>query len=119
VYAEIVRALHRYERVEILCHSDDVAEGARTALAAHGVDARGYRLHVTPNDRVWVRDSGPTGVHRPDGSLAWVNWDFNAWAKYDDYAHDVQLGRVFERVSGVPRLEPPTCASCSRAAASR
>jgi agmatine deiminase len=106
VYAEIVRALHRYERVEILCHSDDVAEDARAALAAHGVDARGYRLHVTPNDRVWVRDSGPTGVHRPDGSLAWVNWDFNAWAKYDDYAHDVQVGRVFERVSGVPRLEP-------------
>jgi agmatine deiminase len=106
VYAEIVRALHRYERVEIVCHSEEVAEGARAALAAHGVDARGYRLHLAPNDRVWVRDSGPTGVHRADGSVAWVNWDFNAWAKYDDYAHDVRVGRVFERVSGVERLEP-------------
>lgn len=105
VYAEIVRALHRYERVEILCHSADVAEDARAALAAHGVRDN-VRLHVAPNDRVWVRDSGPTGVHRPDGSVAWVNWDFNAWAKYDNYAHDVQVGRVFAEVSGHERLEP-------------
>src|SRR6187200_3714673 len=26
VYAEIVRVLHRYERVEILCHNEDVRE---------------------------------------------------------------------------------------------
>src|SRR5688500_13281773 len=45
VYAEIVRALHRYERVEILCHDDGVLESARTHLSSHAVDAASYRLH--------------------------------------------------------------------------
>ena len=107
VYAEIVRALHRYERVEILCHDEGVQEAAAQALWAHGVSPDGFRLHVTPNDRVWVRDSGPTGVLRADGSVAWCNWAFTAWAKYENYARDLEVGKVFAGVSGLPRLEPP------------
>jgi agmatine deiminase len=111
VYAEIVRALHRHERVEVLCHDEAVREQARDALEAHGVapaggGVPGYRLHVTPNDRVWVRDSGPTGVHRPDGSVLWLNWAFNGWAKYPNHERDVLVGRTFEAASGRPRAEP-------------
>src|SRR5215216_3714665 len=79
VYGEIVRALHAYERVEILCNKEDDVEIARQHLTAHGVRPEGYRLHVVPNDRVWLRDSAPTGVLRPDGSAALCNWQFNAW----------------------------------------
>ena len=111
VYGEIVRALHAYERVEILCHDPEVAEQARDVLDAHGVAPAGgrvpgYRLHVTPNDRVWVRDSGPTGVHDASGDVTWLNWAFNGWAKYDNYAHDLLVGRTFAQESGIARLEP-------------
>jgi agmatine deiminase len=64
------------------------------------------RLHVAPNDRVWVRDSGPTGALRPDGSVVWLNRAFNAWAKYDNYARDAMVGRTFASATGVPRVEP-------------
>src|SRR5947207_14803291 len=67
VYAEIVRALHGHERVEILCHDDGVKDDARRILEAHGV-REGYRLHVVPNDRVWLRDSAPSGVISDDGN---------------------------------------------------
>ena len=115
VYAEIVRALHRYEPVEVLCHSEEVREAAREVLASHGVraapaapsaGAHPVRLHVVPNDRVWVRDSGPTGALREDGSVVWLNWAFNAWAKYPNYARDAKVGDAFARISGVPRVEP-------------
>lgn len=106
VYAEIVRALHAHERVEVLCHDDAARDQARDALDAHGVDPGGYRLHVTSSDRVWVRDSGPTGVHRTDGSLVWLNWAFNGWAKYGNHARDVLVGRTFAAASGRPRVEP-------------
>src|SRR6476620_9812896 len=86
VYAEIVRALHEHERVEILCHSEDVREMAREHLSAHGVTSN-HRLHVVPNDRVWVRDSGPTCIV-DGGTTKLVNWRFNAWAKYENYARD-------------------------------
>jgi agmatine deiminase len=105
VYTEIVRALHRHERVEVLCHDDAIAAQARRCLDLHAVRPEGYRLHVQPTDRVWLRDSGPTGVKRPDGSLEWVHWRFTAWAKYDNYQQDAAVPLLVERVSGRLRVE--------------
>jgi agmatine deiminase len=106
VYAEIVRALHRHERVEILCHDESVRADAQAKLHAHACDPAGYRLHVAPNDRVWLRDSAPTGVHDALGRVVLANWRFNAWAKYDNYAHDARVGTVVEEATGHPRIEP-------------
>ena len=107
VYAEIVRALSEFDRVEILCHNEPVAENARLLLGAHGVRDRPdkYRLHIAPNDRVWLRDSAPTGVLRADGKVELIDWGFNAWAKYDNYSKDADIGRVIERITGLPRTE--------------
>jgi agmatine deiminase len=106
VYAEIVRALSGYERVEILCHDQDVAENARTLLTAHAVPSDTYRLHTVSNDRVWLRDSAPTGVLRPNGEVELLNWGFNGWAKYPNYKKDAEIGREIERITGLPRIEP-------------
>ena len=106
VYAEIVRVLHRYERVEILCHNEAVRDGAVEVLRAHGVSEEGIRLHLVPNDRVWLRDSAPTGVVDAAGHVALANWRFNAWAKYDNYALDAAVGQAVEEITGLPRLQP-------------
>jgi agmatine deiminase len=108
VYAEIVRALSEFERVEILCHNEEVAENARLLLRAHGVREREecYRLHIASNDRVWLRDSAPTGVVRADNQVELLNWAFNGWAKYENYSNDAEIGRVIERITGLPLVEP-------------
>ena len=106
VYAEIARVLHRHERVEILCHSDEVKAAAEDVLDAHHVDPSGVRLHVVPNDRVWLRDSAPTFIRRDDGGVELVSWRFNAWAKYDNYSRDERVGEAVERITGLPRVEP-------------
>jgi len=105
VYAELVRALTQYERVEILCHNETVAENARLLLSAHSVSGDKYRLHMAENDRVWLRDSAPTGVIRSDNKVELIDWGFNAWAKYDNYSKDADIGRVIERITGLPRTE--------------
>jgi agmatine deiminase len=105
VYAEIVRSLHRHERVEILCQNADVEDSARRTLAAHGV-RKNIRLHVVPTDRVWLRDSGPTGVIGDDGAVSLVNWRFNAWAKYSNFERDALVGAAIERITGLRRTEP-------------
>ena len=105
VYAEIVRALHAFERVEILCHDEAVRAGAEQHLIAHGVRDN-YRLHLVPNDRVWLRDSAPTAVLGDDGGVNLVNWRFNAWAKYDNFSRDAQVGEAVARITGLPRLQP-------------
>lgn len=103
VYAEIVRALHLHERVEILCHDESVRASASAALEAHGVDPEAYRLHIVPNDRVWLRDSAPTFVWTPEGNVELVNWRFNGWAKYDNHERDEKVGEAVERITGLPR----------------
>lgn len=105
VYAEIVRVLHRRERVEILCHDEGVRESASAHLEAHGVDRAAVRLHLVPTDRVWLRDSSPTWVDQ-GGAPELVHWRFNAWAKYDNFQRDARVGTAVERIAGVPRVEP-------------
>ncbi|HET7565202.1 MAG TPA: agmatine deiminase family protein [Gemmatimonadaceae bacterium] len=102
VYAEIVRALHTYEPVEILCNGDETRESALAALRAHDVDLTRVGLHLVPTDRTWVRDSGPTGVMSPDGAVHWVAWCFNAWAKYDNYQRDARIACAIAELSGLP-----------------
>lgn len=104
VYAEIVRALHTHERVEILCHDESVRSAARVALDAHAVDSDGYRLHLVPNDRVWLRDSAPTFVRNETGVVGMVNWRFNGWAKYDNHTRDEKVGEAVEKITGLPRV---------------
>jgi agmatine deiminase len=105
VYTEIARVLSRHERVEILCHDDTVRQAAEEHLRSHGVVAN-VRLHVVPNDRVWLRDSAPTFVHDDAGRVQLVNWDFNAWAKYPNYSRDARIGTAIASITGLPRVEP-------------
>jgi len=105
VYAEIVRVLAEYERVEILCHDERVRAECEEQLRAHGVD-RNARLHLVPTDRVWLRDSAPTFVHDEAGRVQLMNWAFNSWAKYPNFARDAEVGRAIEEITRLPRHEP-------------
>ena len=104
VYAEIVRTLHAHERVEIICHDESVRDSARAVLDAHGIAAGGYRLHIVPNDRVWLRDSAPTFVWSNDATVQLTNWRFNGWAKYENHSLDERIGEAIEEITGLSRL---------------
>jgi agmatine deiminase len=107
VWVEIVRALARHERVEIVCFDAHAREQAREKLTAHGVHPDGYRLHVARTDRVWLRDSGPIGVHRDDGTVELLDFGFNAWAKYDNWKHDDEVPAHVAEWTGLPRTVVP------------
>lgn len=106
VYAEIVRVLHTREPVEILCHDASVEADARAKLLAHDCDLSHVRLHQVPNERIWLRDSAPTGVQAKDRSIVSAHWRFNGWAKYDNYLHDAVIGEAIARLTGLPRITP-------------
>ena len=106
VYAELARALAEHERVHILVHDEATEEQAWHCLKMHEVRESRIHLHQCPSDRVWLRDSGPTGVHVADGSVRLVNWGFNAWAKYDNFAHDARIGRFVADHTGLSCHQP-------------
>ena len=106
VYAEIARALAAHERVHILVHDEATEEQAWHCLRMHEVRESRIHLHQCPSDRVWLRDSAPTGVLLADGSVRWANWGFNAWAKYENFARDAQIGSCIADQTGLARTEP-------------
>jgi agmatine deiminase len=98
VYTEIVRALAPYEHVEILCNNDAVKEQAESYLSKSGITS-GFTLHLCPSDRSWLRDSAPTAVRTQKGDLEWIQWDFNAWAKYSNYLNDKKVPPYIQSVT--------------------
>ena len=56
------------------------------------------RLHVVPTDRVWLRDSAPTGVLDAAGSVVLLNWAFNALGEVRQLRSTTQrVGRAIAR----------------------
>jgi len=106
VYAEIARVLADHEPVEILCHDGATVDAARIALEAHGVRRDRIALHRVPTDRVWLRDSAPTGVIDAAGDVVLVNWAFNGWAKYPNWDQDARVGAAMARLAALGRVEP-------------
>jgi len=114
-YAELVRAIARFEPVWML------AGGAR--VMAEASRYLGHLANVTlcdieTND-AWCRDHGPIFVQRPaagssrqqapdaDRQLAVVDWEYNAWGgKYPPYDQDNLVPGSIAGRCGWPRFAP-------------
>ena len=106
IYAEIVRLLAAYECVHLIVEDAAAQSRVKSILKRAGANLEQVSFHIWPTDRGWTRDSGPIFVKNADGRLAITNWQFNAWAKYDDWHLDDQLpGRVTELL-GLPAWQP-------------
>lgn len=111
VYGDIVRHLAAVEDVHILVDNAAAEKKARNLLHRCGTDFARIHFHHWPTDRVWLRDSGPifltsTSTNRTAPALAITNWQFNAWAKYDNWHHDDKIpARVAELLS-LPEWAP-------------
>jgi agmatine deiminase len=109
VYSEIVRALTRHERVNLLVRGPKMRERVRGILASAGVDLSRVELWAVRTDRSWVRDSGPIFVVNGSGGRAVLDWHFNAWAKYPDWTHDDQVPAFVAGQLGLPCWQPRFC----------
>ena len=107
IYADIVRCLSLVERVEILVNDAAAEESAWKTLELTGVAPDHVRFHRWPTDRVWTRDSGPIFVRRQDtGAIAATQWQFNAWAKYENWQHDAEFPARATSLLGIPAWQP-------------
>lgn len=96
-----VNAVAFFEPVSLLVDPADVAwVGERTNGPIELVPA--------DLDDGWLRDNGPTFVRDTrDGSLAAVNWVFNAWGGIQDHERDAQIGRTVTELASVPVVASP------------
>lgn len=106
VYTEIVRALSRHERVNLIVRGPKAQARAAAMLAGVGVDLAQVGFWSLPTDRGWVRDSGPIFVADDAGRREVLDWHFNAWAKYPDWTRDDRLPAFAAARLGLPARQP-------------
>jgi agmatine deiminase len=126
VYAEIVRNLALYERVDLIVNSERAERGARAILEKADALSDNVSFHRWRTDRVWTRDSGciflashapratsrelnpsdPSKLVTRSSKLAALHFQFNAWAKYDNYKLDAKLGARMAKTSRARVIHP-------------
>ncbi len=106
VYAEIIRALTRHERVNLVVRGAEMRSRVESILGQAAIDRGRMAFWELPTDRSWVRDSGPIFVVNAAGDRAVLDWHFNAWAKYPDWTRDDRLPEFVATQLGLPRWQP-------------
>jgi agmatine deiminase len=101
-YAEIIRAIAEFEPVTVVVNPDELGMVEELDLGANVT-----LLPIRHND-AWLRDNGPTFVLGEDGSLAGVNWKFNAWGgKYSPWDLDDEVAPQMLEHLKVARFDAP------------
>jgi agmatine deiminase len=110
VYAEIIRNLSRYERVDLIVNDAHWENRATAILEKAGALNENVRFHRWRTDRVWTRDSGciflSHDVEDDSPSLLALHFQFNAWAKYPNFKYDEKVGERIAKAAGVRVLQP-------------
>ncbi|MFA5861828.1 MAG: agmatine deiminase family protein [Candidatus Thermoplasmatota archaeon] len=107
-YREMIRALCKHERVNLLVKDDDAHERVEKWVVQESL--KNVVLWDVPPADVWFRDYGPTFVKRdvtPTRSeLAMTKWRFNAWGdKYESLLPDDTIPHQLQPHLGLPMFE--------------
>jgi len=106
IYAEIVRLLAAHEHVHLIVENAAAQSRVKGILKRAGANLDAASFHTWPTDRGWTRDSGPIFVRNAEGRVGLTNWQFNAWAKYDDWHLDDQLPARVTELLNLPEWQP-------------
>lgn len=102
-YEQIIRAVAEFEPVTVVVNPED-ADRVRERLA----DAVQVDCLIIEHNDAWLRDNGPTFLKGADGSLAAVNWGFNAWGgKYEPWDLDDAVAPAIIAHTGVKGFDAP------------
>ena len=106
VYGEIVRKLSAVEKVRILVQNAALEKQARRLLERVGANLDAVEFFERETNRVWTRDYCPLFVKNVRGKIALTAWQFNAWAKYDDWRKDATIPEFLAERLGLPSYTP-------------
>jgi len=102
VYADIISYLSTSQKVYVVCQNEEYKKIAEDSLAlTHVQNKDNVMVVVHETDRSWLRDSAPTAVIN-EGKLEWIQWQFNAWAKYANYQKDATLPKFISSITQIP-----------------
>jgi agmatine deiminase len=105
IFLQMMATLTPCEIVNLLV--DDSDTEARVRSRCSFASASNIRFHTLQTVDSWIRDYGPNFLLHDDGSLAYNDWQFNAWGnKYEELKQDDRIPELLEPILGVQRFAP-------------
>lgn len=105
-FAGIIKALQRFEQVNLAVESQRALTDAKTFLQQRGVPLTNVQFHVMPYDWSWMRDNGAIWVEQTDAkgvkSMAIQDWGFDGWGGDGGPSRkDDAVPRLVAKIEGV------------------
>lgn len=95
-YKEVIKAVSEFEPVTVIINKGE-EHPFLTEIKEYAT------LLEIPHNDAWCRDNGPTFVRSENGSLAAMNWKFNAWGeKYIPYDLDDKVAQEIAKYYHIP-----------------
>lgn len=105
VYCEIVKHLIRSVRVRLIVKNAAMQALVETYLDASHISLEKIDFVIAKTDRSWLRDSAPIFVYNGKQKTL-LDWQFNAWAKYDNWKHDNKIPSIIAEQFDLPCIQP-------------
>lgn len=107
-YVEIISALHKGEKVNLLVLDKSMEQRAAKYLKENKTDMPQVVFHIYDYADVWFRDYGPLFiVNDKKNDLAMVQWKFNAWGgKYEELLKDAYVPLMINEKLNIPFYSP-------------
>ena len=104
-FVEFVRHLAAVETVRLAVNNPSDEKTAKRMLSNAHVSVDAVEFLPFPLDRSWMRDISPCFVVDKQGRKSCVRFQFNGWAKYDNYKQDALWAAAIADRLGAPVTE--------------
>ncbi len=106
IYGDIVRHLSQVELVCILVRDEKLRREAERCCEKSDANMANVEFFEAPTDRSWTRDFCPIFVSRGQGATGILDFRFNGWAKYPNWANDDAAPAFVARKLRMKRWQP-------------
>jgi len=101
-YAEFITAIAEFEPVSVIVNPKELTQ-VQKLFQSSNIEC----LPIDHND-AWLRDNGPTFLLDDKGTIAGVNWTFNAWgAKYSPWDLDDKVAPKILEHFNIKKFDAP------------
>ncbi|MAJ57428.1 MAG: agmatine deiminase [Candidatus Pelagibacter sp.] len=105
VFSKIICEITKVQKVNLLVRSREEIVTLTAILKKTKVNLKNLRIHVCKTNRVWLRDTAPIFIKKNNKKII-CNWNFNAWAKYNDFGYDNKIFECVKKNNNFKLLSP-------------
>jgi len=107
IFSEIIKAVHKSEKVELLVRDAKMKARAVKYLTAKKVDLSRVDFHIADYADVWFRDFGPIFLLNRKNKLAMTNWIYNVYGnKWFELLKDDKIPASLNKYLKLPCFTP-------------